>query len=158
MSIYTDGGCRGNPGCGAWAAILVAGKHRRTLGGAAAHTTNNQMELQAAIEGFQALKRPCQVRFVSDSEYLIKGMTQWIQGWQRRGWKTSSKDPVKNRPLWQAMAKLTAHHRVRWEWVRGHDGHPENEECDRIVNDLMDRLAAGEPVGSLRVDERRTGD
>lgn len=154
VQIYTDGGCRGNPGCGAWAAILLGDRRRRVLGGAAAHTTNNKMEMTAAIEALRALNCPCKVHFVSDSQYTIKGITDWIKNWKRRGWRTQDKKPVKNKELWQELDELASQHEIHWEWTRGHSGHPENEECDELVNELMDRLEAGADAESLQIDER----
>ena len=155
VCIYTDGGCRGNPGCGAWAAILTNSRQRRVLGGVSEHTTNNKMEITAAIEGLRALKRPCRVRFVSDSQYTINGITQWIHNWKRRGWVTKSKTPVRNKELWQALDAEAAKHEIKWEWTRGHSGHPENEACDLLANELMDRLQGGEPACDLKIDRRK---
>ena len=152
--IYTDGGCRGNPGCGAWAAILSTQKHRRVLAGVAPSTTNNQMELKPVIEGLNALKRRCDVRIVSDSKYVVSGITEWIEGWKRRGWKTAGKKPVKNRDLWIELDEAASKHEIKWEWTRGHAGHPENEKCDELVNELMDRFAAGEDPEDIRINER----
>jgi ribonuclease HI len=154
VRIYTDGGCRGNPGCGGWAAILIHGRQRRTIAGAAAHTTNNRMEMMAAIETFRALKRPCKVHSVSDSQYMIQGITEWVKNWKRRNWLTADKKPVKNKELWQELDEMASKHTVTWEWIRGHAGHPENEECDLLANVLMDRLEGGEDPDSLRVDRR----
>jgi ribonuclease HI len=120
--IHSDGACHGNPGPGAWAAVLTSGSHRREVSGAVSATTNNRMELQAAIEAFAALKRPCAVEFHTDSNYLRDGITQWLPGWQRNGWRTKSKQPVKNADLWRQLAEAVAQHQVNWHWVKGHAG------------------------------------
>ncbi|MBI4979523.1 MAG: ribonuclease HI [Spirochaetes bacterium] len=139
--IHTDGGCRGNPGKGAWAAIIhdTTGGMKLEIGGSAPHTTNNKMELLAAIEALARLTEPCAVTLISDSTYLVKGMTEWITGWVRRGWKKSDKKPVENRDLWERLIELSKPHRMSWQWVRGHASNPGNERCDVIVNELMDR-------------------
>ena len=128
--IYTDGACSGNPGPGGWAAIMRFGPHEKVLQGGASLTTNNRMELRAALAAFQALSRPCTVEIHTDSEYLKKGITEWMAGWLRNGWRTSSKEPVKNRDLWQALNKAIQPHKVTWQWVRGHAGNEMNERAD----------------------------
>jgi ribonuclease HI len=142
VEVFTDGACRGNPGPGGWGALLRFGDHEKSLSGAEAETTNNRMELIAAIEALRALKRPCQVSLTTDSQYVRMGITSWIDGWKRRGWKTSDRQPVKNVDLWQALEREAARHAVDWHWVRGHSGHPENERADRIANEAIDQLLA----------------
>ncbi len=139
VSIYTDGACHGNPGPGGWAAILVYGEHRRELSGYEAETTNNRMELRGAIEGLKALKRACSVDLYTDSKYLRDGMQTWLAGWKRNNWRTAGRKPVKNMDLWQELDALASEHQVRWHWVRGHAGHPENERCDELANDAIHR-------------------
>ena len=133
VDIYTDGSCLGNPGPGGWAAILRSGVHEKELTGAASRTTNNRMEMQAAINGLNALNRPCIVTIHTDSQYLRQGITQWVHNWQRNGWRTASKKPVKNKDLWQALLKAAEPHEVRWKWVKGHAGHDENERVDALA-------------------------
>ncbi|MBI4584254.1 MAG: ribonuclease HI [Planctomycetes bacterium] len=148
--IYTDGGCRGNPGLGAWAAVLVSGALRKEISGVEPHTTNNRMELTAAIRALEQLKRPCQVILTTDSQYLRRGITEWLPRWVERGWRTASKKPVLNRDLWERILELTRRHQMEWRWVEGHSGDRENERCDRLVNEAMDRHTdglGGSPVG-----------
>jgi ribonuclease HI len=133
VEIFTDGACRGNPGPGGWAAILRYRGVEKELSGYDADTTNNRMEMMAAISGLEALKRPCHVKLYSDSQYLRDGITKWIYGWKRRGWLTADKQPVKNVDLWQRLDAAAARHVVGWEWVRGHAGHPENERADALA-------------------------
>jgi ribonuclease HI len=133
VEIFTDGACRGNPGPGGWAAILRYRGVEKELSGYDPGTTNNRMEMMAAIAGLEALKRPCRVRLYSDSQYLRDGITKWISGWKRRGWLTADKHPVKNVDLWQRLDLAAARHVVTWEWVRGHAGHPENERADALA-------------------------
>jgi ribonuclease HI len=135
VEIATDGACKGNPGPGGWGAVIRMGKHEKELSGGDAHTTNNRMELQAAISGLNALTRPCRVTLSTDSRYVMDGLTKWIKGWQRNGWKTADKKPVKNADLWQALLDAAAPHRIEWLWVKGHAGHPENERADRLASD-----------------------
>ncbi|WP_417329683.1 ribonuclease HI [Halomonas cupida] len=142
VTIYTDGGCRGNPGPGGWGAVLQSGSHQKTLKGGEAATTNNRMELTAAIMALKALKRSCDVTLWTDSEYLRKGITEWIHGWVKRGWKTASKQPVKNADLWQQLLEQADRHQVDWRWVKGHSGHPGNEMADTLVNQAIDELLA----------------
>ncbi len=133
--IATDGACKGNPGPGGWGAILRAADGReRELLGAEPHTTNNRMELTAAIEALQALTRPCAVILSTDSSYVRDGITKWIHGWQRNGWKTADRKPVKNADLWQALLTAAARHKIEWRWVKGHSGDPDNERCDALAN------------------------
>jgi len=133
VEIFADGACSGNPGPGGWGTILRNGSHEKELSGFDPDTTNNRMELTAAIAGLAALKRPCRVRLTTDSEYLKKGMTEWLAGWLRRGWKNSQKQPVANRDLWERLLELASIHQVEWHWVRGHTGHVENERCDALA-------------------------
>lgn len=154
VHAYTDGACSGNPGPGGWAAILKSGGRVRTLAGAETRTTNNRMEMTAAIRALRTLSRPCRVTLVTDSEYLKNGITSWIANWKRNGWRTAAKKPVKNQDLWQELDELCATHDVRWQWVRGHAGHPENEACDKLATSLAERVLAGEPADSLTVDKR----
>ncbi len=141
VTIYTDGACRGNPGPGGWGALLVLGEKRLELCGGEQGTTNNRMELTAAIEGLGALKRQCNVKLITDSQYVLKGVTEWMSGWKKRGWKTASKQPVKNVDLWQKLDQACQAHRVEWEWVKGHAGHPGNERADQLANRGIDELA-----------------
>ncbi|KAA0179037.1 ribonuclease HI [Cupriavidus sp. H18C1] len=134
VTIYSDGACKGNPGPGGWGAVLVANGHVKELFGGEANTTNNRMELTAVIEALRALKRPCKVQVWTDSQYVQKGISEWIRGWKARGWKTAEKKPVKNADLWQALDAAAAEHDVTWHWVRGHNGHPGNERADALAN------------------------
>jgi ribonuclease HI len=133
VDIFTDGACSGNPGPGGWGAILRYGDSERELSGGEAETTNNRMELTAAIEALNALKRPCNVRLHTDSAYVRDGITQWIDGWKRNGWKTAARKPVRNAELWQALDEARRRHKVEWHWIRGHAGHPENERADALA-------------------------
>jgi ribonuclease HI len=134
VEIYTDGACKGNPGTGGWGALMIAGDATKELYGGELNTTNNRMELTAVIESLKALKRPCEVVLHTDSQYVQKGISEWIHGWKARGWKTSTKEPVKNADLWQALDAAQAVHTVDWRWVRGHNGHPGNERADQLAN------------------------
>jgi len=134
IEIYTDGACKGNPGPGGWGALLRWGGHERELFGGESSTTNNRMELQAVIEALRALKRPMQVVVHTDSQYVQKGITEWLRNWKSRGWKTADRKPVKNVDLWQQLDELVGVHDVHWKWVRGHAGHPENERADALAN------------------------
>lgn len=140
--IYTDGACKGNPGPGGWGALLVCGEHRRELYGGEASTTNNRMELTAVIEALSALRGAAPVTIYTDSQYVQKGITEWIDGWRARGWKTAARKPVKNVDLWQRLAELVEHFEIRWCWVRGHAGHEGNERADALAN-LGIRRGAG---------------
>ena len=131
--IHSDGGCHGNPGPGGWAVVLAYGKHVRELNGGVPATTNNRMELQAAIEALHILKEPCEIDFHTDSQYVRQGISQWIAGWKRNGWRTSAKQPVKNADLWRELDAATAHHKIHWHWVKGHAGHTDNERCDELA-------------------------
>lgn len=142
VEIFTDGACRGNPGPGGWAALLRFRDVEKSISGAERRTTNNRMELTAAIEGLAALKRPERVVLTTDSEYVRQGITSWIQGWKRRGWKRANKQPVLNVDLWQRLDALDGRHDVDWRWVKGHSGHVENEAVDRAANQAIDRMLA----------------
>lgn len=133
VQIFTDGACKGNPGPGGWGAVLRFGDRERELSGSENPTTNNRMELMAAIAALEALLRPCEVDLTTDSAYVRDGITKWIHGWKRNGWRTASRDPVKNAELWQRLDAAAARHRVVWHWVKGHAGHPENERADRLA-------------------------
>ena len=140
IRAFTDGACSGNPGPGGWGAVLQFGDHERELHGGARNTTNNRMELTAAIEALKALSEPCQVTLTTDSTYVKDGITQWLANWKRNGWKTAAKKPVKNQDLWQALDHESARHEIDWCWVKGHSGHPENERADRLANLGMDAV------------------
>lgn len=140
VTIFTDGACSGNPGPGGWGAVLRTGDAEKELSGAVAETTNNRMELTAAIQALKALKRPCRVHLVTDSNYLKDGITTWITKWKRNGWKTASKKPVKNDDLWRALEDALQPHQVEWEWIRGHTGHPENERADKLAREAIKTL------------------
>jgi ribonuclease HI len=135
VEIFCDGACSGNPGPGGYGAILRYGGRVKELNGGAGETTNNRMEMTAAIEALRQLKRPCRVLITTDSQYLVKGMTEWITGWQRKGWRNSKKEPVVNKDLWELLLALTEPHAVQWKWVRGHAGHAENERCDQLARE-----------------------
>lgn len=140
IEVFTDGACRGNPGPGGWGAILrYAGKERELYGGEAL-TTNNRMEMTAVLSALNALSEPCHVVLTTDSEYVLKGMTEWLAGWKARNWKTASRQPVKNADLWQQLEQAAARHTIDWRWVRGHSGHPENERADALANLGIDEL------------------
>ena len=133
VEIFTDGACKGNPGPGGWGAVLRFGDKERELSGGEAPTTNNRMELMAAIEALKALKKPCRVQLTTDSNYVRDGITKWIHGWRRNGWRTADRKPVKNAELWQALLDVSEPHRIEWHWVKGHAGHPENERADALA-------------------------
>lgn len=135
VKIATDGACKGNPGPGGWGALIRMGPHEKEISGGEAHTTNNRMELLAAIRGLEALTRPCHVTLVTDSAYVKNGITQWIHGWKRNGWRTADKKPVKNADLWQELITASARHRIEWTWVKGHAGDPDNERADQLASD-----------------------
>ena len=144
IEIFTDGACKGNPGPGGWAALLRKGHHEKELSGGEAHTTNNRMEMTAVIRALQALSEPCDVFLHSDSRYVIDGITKWIHGWIRKGWITSSRKPVLNSDLWQEMLDAAAPHRIAWVWVKGHDGHTENERVDQLACAAAEAMASGQ--------------
>lgn len=135
VEIATDGACKGNPGKGGWGVVLRMGNTEKEMSGGEAHTTNNRMELMAAIQGLKALKRPCRVTLSTDSRYVMDGLTKWIHGWLRNGWRTADKKPVKNADLWQELLAAAKPHRVEWVWVKGHAGHPDNERADKLASD-----------------------
>jgi ribonuclease HI len=140
VTIHSDGACEGNPGPGGWAAVLRHGEHCREISGGEPATTNNRMELQAAISGLTVLKVPCEVAFYTDSEYLRNGITKWVAGWKRTGWRTADKKPVRNEDLWRELDVQTARHRVAWHWLKGHAGHADNERCDLLARQEIARI------------------
>jgi ribonuclease HI len=140
VEIYTDGACRGNPGPGGWAALLTYGHHEKELLGAERLTTNNRMELTAVIKALEALKRPAKVNLYTDSEYVRRGITEWMSAWKARGWRTADRKPVKNQDLWQRLDELAARHDIQWHWVPGHAGVPGNERVDRLANQAIDAM------------------
>lgn len=145
VEIYTDGACSGNPGPGGWGAILRSGSHEKEIWGGEPQTTNNRMELLAVIRALEQLKRPVKVRVYTDSQYVQKGISEWIHGWKARGWKTASKTPVKNADLWQALDAATTPHQVQWLWVKGHAGHPENERADALARQGVEDCRTRKP-------------
>jgi len=142
VELFTDGACRGNPGPGGWAALLVAGKERKEVSGAETLTTNNRMELMAAIAGLGALKRRCAVKLYTDSKYVLQGVTEWLPNWKARGWRTAARTPVKNQDLWELLDAAVSGQDVEWHWVKGHSGHEGNEYVDQLANVAIDRLLA----------------
>lgn len=143
VEIFCDGACSGNPGVGGYGTILRYGDNEKELSGADGDTTNNRMELSGAIAGLEALKRPCEVIITTDSQYLVKGMTEWVSGWLKRGWVNSKKEPVMNRDLWERLLQLSKVHQIRWHWVRGHNGHVENERCDALARAAIESYRLG---------------
>ena len=143
VEAFTDGACSGNPGPGGWGALLRYNGNERELCGGEEETTNNRMELLAAIEALSALKQPCHVRLTTDSTYVKDGITKWLENWKRNGWKTAAKKPVKNQDLWIRLDEQSSRHRIEWCWVKGHSGHPENEKADTLANRGLDRLRSG---------------
>ena len=141
VELFTDGACKGNPGPGGWGALLRLGKHEKELSGGDPDTTNNRMEMTAAIRGLGALIEPCAVDLYTDSKYLIDGITRWVHGWKRNGWVNASKKPVRNAELWHELIELTERHQVTWHWVKGHNGHPENERVDRLASEAAEAAA-----------------
>ena len=144
VELFTDGGCRGNPGPGGWGALLRFGQHEKELYGYESETTNNRMELMAAISGLETLNEPCQVVLTTDSQYVRQGITSWITGWKAKGWKTAAKKPVKNKDLWQRLDEATQKHEIDWRWVKGHSGHAENERVDELANRAMDEKSGNQ--------------
>jgi ribonuclease HI len=140
VEAFTDGACRGNPGPGGWGVVLKAGGQVKELSGGEPATTNNRMELKAAIEALAALKKPCRVALYTDSNYVRSGITEWLPAWRARGWRTADKKPVKNKDLWEELSALAAKHEVSWHWIRGHSGHPENERADELANFGIDTM------------------
>jgi len=137
VKIFTDGACKGNPGKGGWGAVLQYGSTEKEISGYHPKTTNNIMELKAAVEALKLLKEPCTVVLTTDSTYVKNGISDWIFNWKKNGWKTAAKKPVKNKSLWQELDKLCQNHKIQWEWVKGHSGHPENERCDELANEAI---------------------
>ena len=148
VEIFTDGACSGNPGPGGYGSVLRYGKVMKEISGCEPQTTNNRMEMMAVIEALRCLKRPCRIIITTDSQYVMKGMTQWIHGWIKNNWKNSQKKGVLNKDLWQEMLRLSRPHKIQWKWVKGHDGHPENERCDRLAREaiLNCKSGKGEPL------------
>ncbi|MBI1295110.1 ribonuclease HI [bacterium] len=146
VTIYTDGACSGNPGPGGWAAVLQYGEHEKELSGGFRDTTNNRMELRAAVESLNALKRPCRVNLYTDSSYLRDGITKWVHGWQRNGWRTAAKQPVKNQDLWKALLEAVARHQVNWHWTKGHAGDELNERADTLATSAAQQVTAADPA------------
>lgn len=140
IEIFTDGACRGNPGPGGWGALLRFNDHEKKLKGADQHTTNNQMELTAVIQALSELKRSCKIDLTTDSEYVRKGITEWVKKWQQNGWKTTAKKPVKNKELWELLVHESEKHDISWHWIKGHSGHPENELADELANQAIDEM------------------
>lgn len=140
VEIFTDGACRGNPGPGGWGALLRTGEREKELYGSERETTNNRMELMAAIIALESIKRPCEITLTTDSQYVRKGITEWIANWKRRGWKTVDKKPVKNQDLWQRLEAATHLHKIHWKWIKGHSGHAENERADQLANRAIDEM------------------
>lgn len=138
VEIFTDGACKGNPGPGGWGAVIRYGQHERELSGSEAHTTNNRMEMMAAIRALRILKEPCDIVLTTDSAYVRDGITRWVDGWQRNGWKTASKKPVRNADLWHELIEAATPHQVEWRWVKGHAGHAENERADKLASDAAE--------------------
>lgn len=140
VHIFTDGACRGNPGPGGWGTLLRYGEQEKTLKGSEPLTTNNRMELLAAIKGLEALSKPCEVILTTDSKYVLQGITEWVHNWKKKNWKTAGKEAVKNQDLWQTLDQLNHHHKVEWCWIKGHSGHIENELADQLANEAIDEL------------------
>lgn len=143
VEIFTDGACKGNPGPGGWGALLRMGENEKELSGGEVHTTNNRMEMTAAIRALEALREPCEVSLHTDSKYLIDGITKWIHGWKKKGWKNAAKKPVVNEDLWRELEAITGKHTITWHWVRGHSGHPENERVDQLASDAAEASGVG---------------
>ncbi len=147
VDLYTDGACRGNPGPGGWAALLIAGNARKELTGAERATTNNRMELTGVIEGLNALKKHCSVRLHTDSKYVLQGATEWLADWKARGWRTAARKPVKNQDLWERLDAAVRAHEISWHWVKGHAGNAGNERVDQLANEAIDALLSRESIG-----------
>ena len=144
VEIFTDGACKGNPGPGGWGALLRMGKHEKELSGSELDTTNNRMEMTAVIEALNALTEPCRISLYSDSKYVIDGITKWVGGWEKRGWKTAAKKPVLNADLWHDLIDAAARHEIEWNWVKAHNGHPENERVDQLASERAEQVGRGE--------------
>ena len=142
VEIFTDGACKGNPGPGGWGALLRMGRHEKELSGSEAETTNNRMEMTAAIRALGALIEPCEVTLYTDSKYLIDGITKWVHGWKKNGWVNASKKPVRNADLWHDLIEVAGGHTIHWQWVKGHSGHPENDRVDKLASDAAEAVAA----------------
>ena len=145
VEIFTDGACRGNPGPGGWGALLRFKDSEKAIKGSEKETTNNRMELQAAISALESLSRPCEILLTTDSRYVMDGVQQWLPNWKKRGWKTADKKPVKNEDLWRKLDDLTANHKIEWRWVKGHSGHVENELVDQLANEAIDEMTLSDP-------------
>ncbi len=141
VKIYTDGACKGNPGKGGWGAVLQYGNSEKEISGFQTETTNNIMELTAAVEALKLLKEPCEITLTTDSTYVKNGISKWIFSWKKNGWKTASKKSVKNKELWQELELLSKNHSINWKWVKGHSGHPENERCDQLANEAISKMS-----------------
>ncbi|BCB95100.1 ribonuclease H [Dissulfurispira thermophila] len=152
VEIYADGACSGNPGVGGFGAILRSGKKEKEISGCDKMTTNNRMELLAVISALEVLKKPCKVAVTTDSNYVVKGMTEWIQGWIKNKWRTSQKKEVMNRDLWERLLKASSGHEIEWKWIKGHNGHPENERCDKLAQNAIKNC---QTIRKQRVDDRR---
>jgi ribonuclease HI len=150
VEIYADGACSGNPGVGGYGAILKSGEKVRELSGCEPMTTNNRMELLGVITALEALRKPCRVRVTTDSTYIVKGMTEWIEGWQKNQWRNSQRVEVRNRDLWERLLKASEPHEIRWEWIKGHNGHPENERCDVLARQEIKRCRQVSAEGKER--------
>jgi ribonuclease HI len=144
LEIFTDGACKGNPGPGGWGAIIRYGTHEKEISGGDGDTTNNRMELSAAIHALNTLIEPCQVALYTDSKYVCDGITKWVPGWQRNGWKNASKQPVRNADLWHDLIEASSRHEIQWLWVKGHSGHPENDRADKLASDAAEAAARGD--------------
>ena len=153
IAIYTDGACKGNPGPGGWGVLLKKGSREKEMAGGEPDTTNNRMEMMAVIKALEALIEPCEIDLYSDSKYVLDGMTRWIDGWQKRGWVTASKKPVRNADLWHELLRLTAEHKIHWNWVKGHSGHPENERVDQLASDAANEQAAALKKAEAEAEE-----
>ena len=156
IEIFTDGACRGNPGPGAWAALLRYQGKEKTISGTETTTTNNRMELMAAIQALMAVKKPCQISLSTDSQYVQKGITEWLPQWKRRNWLTTNKKPVKNSDLWKELATQAERHQIRWEWVKGHSGHPENDRVDSLANAAIDELLKQQLILYIQTGNRNS--